>query len=52
MLDGYKTKIGVIVLAIWGIVGLFFGELEIAAGWKYVVDALIFYGIYDKVGRK
>ena len=52
MITGYKTKIGVTILAIWGIVGLLFDKVDPATAWEYIVGALITYGIYDKVGRK
>ena len=52
MLNNYKTKIGVLLLAGWGVVGLALGKIDPATAWEYILKALIAYGIYDKIGRK
>ena len=51
-MQGYKTKIGIAVLAIWGIVGLLFDKVDPATAWEYIVEALIIYGVYDRIDRK
>ena len=52
MIQGYKTKLVVLVTITWAISGLILGNLDANTAYSMILAALGGYGIYDKVNRK
>lgn len=51
-LNGYKTKIVVVVTIVYAVCGLILGHIDANAALLMILGALGGYGIYDKISRE
>lgn len=52
MLEGYKTKIIIVLTVAYAIIGFILGEIDANTAWLMILAAIGSWGVYDKIDRE